>query len=175
MTPPAFPAGEYVPEPTPTADRRAELIAEVDRLPARARAAVHGLTTPQVDTRYKNWTVRQIVHHLADSHVNASVRFRLALTEDGPTIKPYDETRWAELPDVTGLDVEVSLRLLEALHARWVALLRDMTDADWERTYVHPEYGKTFRLAEVLGLYAHHGRHHAGQVEWLRRHHGWGG
>jgi uncharacterized damage-inducible protein DinB len=175
MTPPDFPAGPYEPDAAPSAARRAELITEIDRLPAKARLAVGWLTNEQLDTPYKKWTVRQIVHHLADSHANAYVRFRLTLTEESPTIKPYDETRWAELPDARGMDVEVSLRLLEALHARWVTLLRSLSDAEWERTYVHPEYGKTFRLAEVLGLYAHHGRHHTGQIEWLRQQKGWGG
>lgn len=173
MTPPDFPAGEYVPEPAPTAARRAELIAEIAGLPAKLRAVVSGLSDAQLDTPYKKWTARQIVHHLADSHLNAFVRFRLTLTEDRPTIKPYDETRWAELADTKSADIGLSLALLDALHARWVYLMRAMTDADWGRTYHHPEYRKTFALAEVLGLYAHHGRHHAGQVEWLRQAKGW--
>jgi uncharacterized damage-inducible protein DinB len=173
MTPPKNPAGEYTPEPDPTPQRRAELIAQIERLPADARAAVAGLSATQLDTKYRNWTVRQIVHHLADSHMNAFVRFRLALTEDTPTIKPYDESKWAELPDMTGADVELSLRLLEALHARWVWLLRAMTEADFAREYHHPEYRKKYRLAEVLGMYAHHGRHHTGQIQWLRRTNGW--
>ena len=118
--------------------------------------------------RYRKWTVRQIVHHLADSHLNAFVRFRLALTEDRPTIKPYDETRWSELADSRSAEVELSLRLLESLHARWAVLLRSLTDADFERTYFHPEHQREFRLDEVLALYAHHGRHHSGQIGWLR-------
>jgi uncharacterized damage-inducible protein DinB len=175
MTPPDFPAGIYQPEPNPSPARRAELIAEIERLPAKARAAVAGLTPAQLDTRYRNWTVRQIAHHLADSHVNAYVRFRLALTEEAPTIKPYDEGKWSDLPDARTADLEASLKLLEGVHARWVELLRAMTDADFGRTYLHPEYRKTYSLAEVLGLYAHHGRHHTGQIEWLRQQHGWGG
>ncbi len=174
MTPPDAPAGAYQPEPNPSPARRAELIADIERLPAKARAAVAGLTPAQLDTKYRNWTVRQIVHHLADSHVNAFVRFRLALTEESPTIKPYDETKWAKLADAKAADVEASLKLLEALHARWAYLLRAMAGADFERVYMHPEYKKTFRLAEVLGLYAHHGRHYTGQIEWLRKQHGWG-
>ena len=173
MTPPDTPAGTYQPEPDPAPARRAELIAEIEALPAKARAAVAGLSAAQLDTKYKNWTVRQIVHHLADSHINAFVRFRLTLTEETPTIKPYDETKWAELADTKAADVELSLKLLEATHARWTYLLRAMTDADFGRAYYHPEYQKTFRLAEVLGLYAHHGRHHTGQIGWLRKQHGW--
>ncbi len=174
MTPPDNPAGEYHSEPNPPPARRAELIAEIERLPARTRAAVAGLTPAQLDTKYKNWTVRQIVHHLADSHVNAYVRFRLTLTEDTPTIKPYREGEWSELADAKAEDVDVSLRLLESLHARWVRLLRAMTDAEFERAYHHPEYQKTFRLAEALGLYAWHCRHHPAQIEWLRQQNGWG-
>jgi hypothetical protein len=166
--PPDFPAGPYVAEPNPSAAIRAEWIATIEQLPVRIVELITGMSPAQLDTRYKNWTVRQIVHHLADSHLNAYVRFRLALTEDRPTIKPYDETRWAELPDATAADVQLSAGLLEALHARWVLLLRAMSDADFQRAYFHPEYQKEFRLAEALGLYAHHCRHHARQIEWLK-------
>lgn len=175
MTPPDYPAGKYEPDPSPSADRRAELIAEIERLPARVTELVAGLTAAQLDTKYKNWTARQIVHHLADSHMNAFVRYRLALTEDRPTIKPYDENRWAGLADTKAADVGLSVKLLEGLHARWAALLRSLTDADWERSYYHPEHQKEFTLAEVLGLYAHHGRHHTGQIAWLKTEKGWGG
>lgn len=150
--------------------RRGELIGEIEQLPARIAALVEGLNAAQLDTRYKNWTIRQIVHHLADSHLNAFARFRWTLTEDRPTIKPYDETRWAELADTRTAPVELSVRLLESLHARWVLLLRSLRNEDFERAYVHPEYGREFRLAEALGLYAHHGRHHAGQMEWRLSH-----
>ncbi len=167
MSPPDFPAGGYESEPHPTAEQRGEFVAQIERLPARVRGLVAGLNPAQLDTKYKNWTIRQIVHHLADSHMNAVIRFRLALTEDRPTIKPYDETRWAELPDAKSGGVMLSVGLLEALHARWVALLRAMSEADFERTYYHPEYQKEFRLAEVVGLYAHHCRHHAAQIAWL--------
>lgn len=167
LSPPPFPAGDYVPEPTPSPARRAELITEIERLPTNLHDLVANASPAQLDTRYKNWTVRQIVHHLADSHANAYVRFRLTLTEDRPTIKPYNETRWAELPDARTAEVQLSLRLLEALHARWVLLMKAMTNADFERSYMHPEYQKEFRLAEALGLYAHHGRHHTAQIAWV--------
>jgi len=168
MVPPEFPAGPYVSELPIGVARRGELIGEIEQLPARLRQLVGGMNETQLETRYKNWTVRQIVHHLADSHLNAIVRFRLAITEDRPTIKPYNETRWAELADAKTADVELSLRLLESLHARWVVLLRSLTDADFGRTYFHPEYQREPQLDEVLALYAHHGRHHAGQIAWLR-------
>ena len=168
MSPPEFPAGEYVCELPIAANRRGELIHEVEELPARLRQLVGRMNDSQLDTRYMNWTIRQIVHHLADSHVNGYVRFRLALTEDRPTIKDYDRPRWAELSDSKTADVELSLRLLESLHARWIVLLRGLTDGDFERTYIHPEHQRGFRLDEVLALYAHHGLHHCGQIAWLR-------
>jgi hypothetical protein len=173
MTPPAYPAGEYVPEPNPTPSRRAELIAEIEALPAKLRAVVAGLSPAQLATKYKNWTIRQIVHHLPDSHVNAFVRFKLALTEDRPTIRPYDETKWSELPLNRTGDIEPSLKLLESIHAVWVATIRAMADAEFERAYVHPEYKTVFTLTEAIGMYAHHGRHHAGQIEWVKAQNGW--
>lgn len=173
MTPPAYPAGEYVPEPTPSSARRSELIAEIEALPAKVRALVAGLTDAQLDTKYRNWTVRQIVHHLPDSHVNAYVRFKLTLTEDRPLIRPYDETRWSELPLNRTADVKPSLKLLECVHTLWVAVIRAMTDAEFARVYVHPEYKTVYSLAEAVGLYAHHGRHHAGQIAWVKATNGW--
>ncbi|MBX7167485.1 MAG: putative metal-dependent hydrolase [Pirellulales bacterium] len=170
---PLFPVGEYLPEPGLTAQRREELIAEFAALPARVRACVEHLTDAQLETRYRNWTVRQIVHHLADSHVNAYARLRLALTEDRPTIKPYDESRWAELVDARQGPLAPSLDLLAALHVRTAALWRSLGDEQFERSYLHPEYGHTVTLAEMLAGYAHHGRHHLGQVEWLARREGW--
>ncbi len=173
MAPPQNPAGEYVPEPNPLAAKRAEMIAEVAALPAKLRGLVAKLTPAQLDTKYKNWTVRQIVHHLPDSHVNAYMRFKLALTEESPMIKPYDETKCAEMPDSKSGDIGMSLALLEAMHVRWVAVMKAMSDADFARTYVHPEYQKKFTLGEALGLYAWHGRHHSGQIEWLKKEKGW--
>lgn len=173
MTPPPFPAGEYVPEPNPTPERLAELIAEIEALPAKVWGLVADLTPAQLDTKYRNWTVRQIVHHLADSHVNAYVRFKLALTEDRPTIRPYDESAWSELPENRTADVEQSLRLLESLHAKWVLTIRALSDADLRREYVHPEYKTVYTLAAAVGQYAHHGRHHAAQIEWVKQERKW--
>lgn len=172
---PRYPVGRYtVPDEPPTPADRARWIDEVAALPAAFRAAVAGLTDAQLDTPYRDggWTVRQVAHHLPDSHVNAYVRFKLALTEDAPTIKPYEESRWAELAD-SRLPIAPSLALLEALHTRWVAVLRAMSDADFARTYVHPEHGRTFTLGGVLGMYAWHGRHHTAHVTSLRSRRGW--
>jgi uncharacterized damage-inducible protein DinB len=135
--------------------------------------AVAGLSDGQLDTLYRNWTVRQIVHHLADSHVNSYVRFKWALTEDLPTIKAYDEGRWAGLDDSRSGDVRAPLALLHGLHARWVQLLRSMSDGQFARCFVHPETGRTVSLGEALCYYAWHGEHHTAQVLWLRRQRGW--
>lgn len=171
MTPaPQFPAGEYLPEPNPPPERRTALISEIAELPARVRSIVDSLKPGQLDQKYRDWTGRQIVHHLADSHANAYVRFRLTLTEDSPTIKPYLEGRWATLPDAESADVDISLMMLTAMHRRWTILMHALTDDQWRRAYVHPQYGRTFPLNEVLGLYAHHGRHHAAQLDWMATH-----
>ena len=173
MTPPQFPAGPFVAEPAISSDRRAELIAQIEAAPAVLRRAVAGLSAAQLDTRYKNWSVRQIVQHLADSHVNIYVRCKLALTEEQPTIKPYDENRWSALPDAKSGDVAVPLALLDAVHAAWVQLLGMMKDDDFARTFYHPESGAVVRLDQALVSYAWHGKHHTGQIEWLRQQHGW--
>jgi hypothetical protein len=174
MEPPQYPAGPDVPEENPTPQRRAELITEFERAPALLRQAVAGLSDAQLDTRYKNWTVRQIVHHVADSHVNAYVRFKLALTEDVPTIRPYEEGRWVELDDERRGDVAVPLALLDGLHACWVRMLRSMGDGQFARRYLHPATGATVALSAALGYYAWHGRHHTAQILWLRQGRGWG-
>lgn len=166
---PDQPAGPYVAEPNPSAQRREELITEIERSPKHMRQLVAGLSEAQLNTPYKQWTIRQIVHHLADSHLNAYVRTRLALTEDNPTIKPYDESRWSELPDSRTIDPEHSLAILEGLHARWAATFRSMQVNEFDRTYFHPELARPIRLAEVLGLYVWHGRHHSEMIAWLRQ------
>jgi hypothetical protein len=158
-----------------TAEQRARWIATVRLLPARVRALVHGFTPEQWRTPYRpgGWTVQQLVHHLPDSHLNAYTRFKLALTEDGPTIRPYDEARWAELPDSRRTPPEVSLRLLEALHERWVVLLRALPEEAFTRTMRHPEHGRRFTLEQVLAQYAWHGEHHLAHVRALREREGW--
>jgi uncharacterized damage-inducible protein DinB len=170
---PQYPAGPHAPEGDYGSSRRAQLIEAIANAPAALRAAVSGLTATQLETRYRNWTIRQIVHHIADSHLNAYIRFKLALTEDRPTIKPYNEGLWVGLADTKTGDIQPTLDLLEALHARWVTLLRGLTAEQFGRAYFHPEAGASVRLSEALSEYAWHGRHHTGQVLWLRRRHSW--
>jgi hypothetical protein len=136
---------------------------------------VAGLSAEQLDSAYRpgGWTVRQVVHHLPDSHLNGYTRFKLSLTEARPVIKPYEEARWAELPDVRAVPVEVSLDLLDALHRRWVPLLAGIRPDEWARGYHHPEYKRDFSLEEALGLYAWHGEHHVAHITTLRRRMGW--
>jgi len=144
-------------------------IAELEIQPERFKKAVNMLSEDQLNTSYRpdGWTARQVIHHVPDSHLNAYVRFKLALTEAGPSIKPYFEDRWAELPDTLHTSVQVSIELLNALHIRWVNLLRNLKSKDWTRTFVHPEYKKTFTLKETLGLYAWHGRHHIAHLSLI--------
>jgi len=149
-------------------------IATLAELPAKLREAVEGLDRVQLEMPYREggWTVRQLVHHIADSHMNNYVRIRLALTEDEPTIKPYDEAKWAELADARTAPVETSLALIECLHARWVALLEGLSEADFVRAFFHPERGKV-RLDVNLALYAWHGDHHVAHITALRARMGW--
>jgi uncharacterized damage-inducible protein DinB len=170
-----FPIGPFTYARPATAEERRQRIAQIERTPEELRAAARGLSAAQLDTPYRpgGWTVRQVVHHVPDSHLNAVIRFKLALTESSPTIKPYDEARWAELGDVAGTPVEVSLRLLDALHERWVVLLRSLAPAEFERTLVHPERNATMTLDEVLALYAWHGPHHTAHITRLRARSGW--
>jgi len=167
-----YPIGTYT-VPEADASTYARLIDEIERLPDEFRAALDGLTDAQLDTPYRDggWTVRQVAHHVPDSHMNAFVRFKLALTEDTPRIKPYEESRWADLADAR-LPIAPSLALLDALHVRWVAILRAMSPADFERSYDHPENGVT-SLRSALGLYAWHGKHHTAHVRGLRERNGW--
>ena len=157
-------------------DRRArdENIETIAALPARLRAAIAGLDDARLDTPYRpgGWTVRQVAHHLPDSHMNAYVRFKLALTEDTPRIKPYDEAKWAELPDGRTGPLTPSLAILDGLHARWTTLLRGLRDADFERTLEHPENG-TMTLERMLAVYAWHSRHHVAHITELARREGW--
>jgi hypothetical protein len=172
---PRYPIGKFEAPALFTPELRANLIADIAAAPAGLRAAVAGLTPAQLDTPYRDggWTVRQVAHHVPDSHMNAYVRVRLALTERDPTVKTYDEAKWAELPDARTLPVEPSLALFDALHARWVVLWRALTEAQWKRNYMHPEYGKLLSLEWVLAQYAWHGRHHTSQVTTLRARKGW--
>jgi len=170
-----YPVGKLQEEGPLGDERRLELIEQIAEAPERLRAAVHGLSAEQLDTPYRHggWTVRQVLHHVPDSHLNAYVRFKLALTEDSPTIKPYAEDLWAALPDTGRTAPEISLALLDALHKRWVILLRTIDAAGWSRTLRHPERG-LLTLDQVLVTYAWHGRHHVAHITSLREREGWG-
>jgi uncharacterized damage-inducible protein DinB len=169
-----YPIGRMERKTSLTADERRAAIDAIAAAPARLRTAVNGLTDSQLDTPYRpeGWTVRQVVHHVADSHMNAYTRFRLALTEDNPTIKPYDEAAWAELPDMRAMPVWVSLDLLDRLHERLVFMLRATAPGAFARTLVHPENGP-MTLDALLGVYAWHGRHHTAHVTALRERMKW--
>ena len=169
-----YPVGRFQHDGAVTPSKRAAWIGEIAALPAHMRAAVTGLAEEQLDTPYRDggWTVRQVVHHVADSHVNAYVRLKLALTEEAPAIKPYEEKLWADLPD-SALPVDVSLSLIDALHHRWITLLRSMRDDAFARTWIHPEHGVR-DLDFLLQLYAWHSRHHVAHVRSLRERRGWG-
>jgi DinB superfamily len=169
-----YPIGRFEGKNELRDDERPVLIKQIAEAPAKLRAAVSGLTDGQLDTRYRpdGWTVRQVVHHLPDSHINSYVRFRLGLTENEPTIKPYNEKLWAELVDARTAPVEPSLHMLEALHTRWVALLESMKPSDFARTIKHPENG-IMKLDRMLDLYAWHGRHHVAHITSLRERMGW--
>jgi uncharacterized damage-inducible protein DinB len=170
-----YPIGKFEFAGSLSAADRTSCIDRIAAAPAALRAAVAGLTDAQLDTPYRpqGWTVRQVVHHVPDSHMNAYTRFRLALTEPMPTIKPYEEARWAELPDARSAPVAISLALLDALHIRWVLLLREMGRDDWSRKLVHPEHGREMSLDELLALYSWHGEHHVAHVTRLRERMGW--
>jgi len=166
-----YPIGRCPSKPVLTPDERREAIDAIAQTPNRLKAAISGLSVEQLDTPYRpgGWTVRQLVHHLPDSHMNSYVRFKLALTEDEPTIKPYDEALWAKLEETP---IEVSLILLEALHNRWVILLRGMRLEDFSRRLKHPERG-TMTLDDALTTYSWHGKHHVAHITALRHRMGW--
>ena len=161
-----YPIGKFTAPENVTADMRQAWIESITALPQHLEAALEGVTEAQLDTPYRpdGWTVRQVVHHLADSHINAYCRLHLSLTEDAPVIKPYEEGAWAKLPDST-LPISHSLEILRGLHFRWVHLLRNMSEADFQRTYVHPQYGKVYSMDTMSALYAWHGGHHLAHVK----------
>jgi uncharacterized damage-inducible protein DinB len=174
MTDPRYPIGRADLKPVLDAAERRAAIEIIAAAPANLRAAVTGLTPDQLDTPYREggWTVRQVVHHVPDSHMNAYIRFKLALTEEEPAIKTYAEDRWARLADSETTPVDVSLTLLEALHRRWDGVLRAMEPEDFRRTLKHPDHG-TVTLDQMLGLYSWHSRHHVAHVTALRERMGW--
>lgn len=169
-----YPVGKFDPKPQLTGADRQVLIDQIAEAPRRLRAAVHDLTDQQLDVPYREggWTSRQQVHHLPDSHMNGYTRFKLAVTEENPTIKPYEEHLWAELVDGKHSSIEPSLVLLESLHLRWVIFLRSMKPEQFARTLVHPQNG-LMNLDRVLQLYAWHGRHHVAHITSLHEREGW--
>jgi hypothetical protein len=174
MTDLQYPIGKFsFPAPL-TEEQKQKCLDEISHAPSNLRAAVSGLSEDQLDTPYRpaGWSVRQVVHHVPDSHMNAYVRFKLALTEEEPTIKPYAEDRWAVLADTRSTPIEVSLMLLESLHTRWMRLLGSLAAADWKRRFRHPDLG-LMDLEKALAMYAWHGRHHVAHITSLRQRSGW--
>lgn len=172
---PRYPIGPFQYSGDRSAAARATHIDDLEALPARLREAVSGLTREQLDTPYRDggWTVREVVHHIPDSHMHAYLRWKSALAEDNPAVKPYDEAVWARMPDVRQVPMETSLTLLDALHQRLVSTMRNMSDQDFDRTYYHTEQQRSLPLHEVLAMYAWHGRHHTAHITSLRQRNGW--
>ena len=169
-----YPIDRFTPDPNPTPETRQRHIEQISALPSKMRQAVAGLDQKQLATPYRDggWTVQQVVHHVPDSHLNAYIRFKWAMTEEVPTIKPYDEGAWAVLKDSELTPVDVSLTLLESLHARWTGLLRSLRPEDFQRRFVHPDSGP-HDLDWLLGLYSWHGNHHVAHITSLRERMGW--
>lgn len=171
---PSYPIGKFSFPQSVTAQQRETWINEIAAAPGKLRAAIQGLSAAQLETPYRDggWTVRQVVHHVPDSHMNAYVRFKLTLTEDQPAVKPYNQSAWAELPDTADTPLETSLAMLDALHDRWVRLLRRIQGEQWQRTFRHPEIGLV-KLEANVALYAWHGKHHTAHITALRERMGW--
>ena len=168
----SFPIGHaHLPDGPLSSAERAVLIQQIADLPAHLTAAARAVGGERLQLPYRpgGWTGRQVIHHLADSHLNCYTRYRLALTEDNPTIRPYDQEAWAELPDVAATPITVSLALLEALHTRWVVLLQHLSEAQWQRTFHHPALKRNFTLEQALAMYAWHGQHHLAHLNSLNR------
>jgi uncharacterized damage-inducible protein DinB len=174
MTDLRYPTGKFEWKGSNSPGERKQFIEAIAETPARLRAATIGLSEQQLDTPYREggWAVRQVVHHVPESHMNAFIRCKWTLTEDNPLIKAYDQDSWAKLPEVRSTPVEASLRLLESLHARWVPLLHSLSEQDWKRTFRHPESGEQ-PLDRLLAMYAWHGPHHVAQITSLRERMAW--
>lgn len=170
-----YPIGRYEKPALITPVHRQFYIADMENMPRRMRNETEHLTDAQLDTPYREngWTLRQVVHHCADSHINSFTRFKLSLTEDKPIIKSYREERWAELPDSKTMAIRSSLDLLEALHHRWVMLLKSLTEEEWQKCYIHPDDMRVVKLDEAAGLYAWHGNHHLSHITQLKQRMGW--
>lgn len=170
-----FPIGEFQKPDDLTEALIANYISDIQSFPQRLRKEVENLSDEQLDSPYRSdgWTIRQVVNHCADSHLNSFTRFKLALTEDKPTIKPYYEDRWAELADSKTMPVEPALKMLEGLHERWTVLLTSLTKEDLKKKFIHPEHGKEISLDENIGIYAWHGNHHLAHITSLKKRKNW--
>jgi hypothetical protein len=170
-----YPIGKFENPETITEEILAAWISAIAAFPHRLKNEVNGLNQEQLDTPYRpeGWTIRQLIHHCADSHINSYTRFKLTLTEDRPTIKPYWEDRWAELIDSKTLPVEYSINLLDGLHARWVGLLHSLTAQDFAKTFIHPEHKKEISLNEYVGFYAWHCNHHLAHITGVKKRNNW--
>ena len=169
-----YPIGKFAPRENYTTQDIQQLIQRIEALPAKIESAVKSLTPGQLSTPYREggWNLRQVLHHVSDSHMNAYIRFKWALTEETPTIKPYDEKSWAETPEVV-LDPVISINLLKALHVKWVALLKSLSPTDLQKQYLHPETQKLNRLDNMIAMYAWHGEHHLAHITSLRKRMEW--
>lgn len=174
QTDPRYPIGRFDRNINVTKETRIDFIKTIEKLPAQLRKEVEPLNDEQLNTRYREegWTIRQVVHHIPDSHLNAYVRFKLALTEDSPQIKTYEEHLWAELPDTFNTPIEVSLQLLQSVHTRWTFLLNALSEKQFERTFQHPDWGN-ITLSRTLALYAWHSKHHLAHITELKKRMGW--
>ena len=170
-----YPVGKFIFPDKVSAEEISLMIKIIDELPSKLRDAVNDMSQEQLNTPYREggWTVRQVVHHLFDSHSNSYTRMKLAMTEDNPTIKPYMEARWAELEDGKNAPVELGLNLLELLHTRWIMFLRSLTGQDLQRTFIHPENKRRQTIAQTIALYAWHSRHHLAHITELKKRMGW--
>jgi len=169
-----YPIGKYIPQPFSNQQKEQWLL-DILFLPKAVEMAIENLDEAQLQTPYRpnGWTLVQLVHHIADSHLNAYTRFKLGLTEENPTIKPYDENAWSLLNDVQNVPINVSITLLHAVHERWYYAIKNLTDEQWQRTVVHPEHGKTMTLYFLLGMYAWHGKHHTAHITSLKERNNW--
>jgi hypothetical protein len=170
-----YPIGKYKAPEVISENQISDWIAQINDLPSKLRAAVSGLTDVQLNTPYRKegWTLRQVVHHIPDSHMNGYIRFKVAITEENPVIRPYYENRWAECDEAKNADVNISIDLLESLHRRWVLFLRSLKYKDFEHSYIHPENKSTYILKEATGLYAWHGEHHLHHILSTRERNNW--
>ena len=170
-----YPIGKFNQPTVLTKDIINEWIAAISTFPSRLSSEVIDLTDEQLDTAYRpnGWTLRQVIHHCADSHMNSLIRLKLALTEDQPTIKPYYEERWAELVDSKTMPIAASLKMLDGIHERWTVLLKNLSDEDYPRVFIHPEHGKTFRVDETIGVYAWHCNHHLAHITETKKRYHW--